>query len=217
VLKYLPGDKAKDARSFMMSLQYWLGGSPENIEALLLNLASNYVAPIVAQGKLTSQELIAPEVIPDKGIWHPVAPRVFDTLDEYMTWLRTEHAPSLGIDVETAPMVGVVLQKSHINTRDDAHYVSLIMEMEAKGALVVPTYTGSLDFSICIDSYFFNAAGKVTRQLLTQLAAPRPPPAHPLPLPNHDLTLTPTLSSTPPLPPPLNPNRDPALTRPPST
>ena len=173
VLKYLPGDKAKDARSFMMSLQYWLGGSPENIEALLLNLASNYVAPIVAQGKLTAEELIAPEVIPDKGIWHPVAPRVFDTLDEYMTWLRTEHAPSLGIDVDTAPLVGVVLQKSHINTRDDAHYVALIMEMEAKGALVVPTYTGSLDFSLCVDSYFFNAAGKVTR------LAPHPTPARP--------------------------------------
>ena len=197
MLKYLPGDKAKDARSFMMSLQYWLGGSPENIEALLLNLASNYVAPIVAQGKLTAEELIAPEVIPDKGIWHPVAPRVFDTLDEYMTWLRTEHAPSLGIDVDTAPLVGVVLQKSHINTRDDAHYVALIMEMEAKGALVVPTYTGSLDFSLCVDSYFFNAAGKVTR------LAPHPTPAQPSPLPNHDLTLPPTLSSTLPLPPPL--------------
>ena len=50
VLKYLPGDKAQDARSFMMSLQYWLGGSPENIEALLLNLANNYVEPIKEAG-----------------------------------------------------------------------------------------------------------------------------------------------------------------------
>jgi magnesium chelatase subunit H len=169
VLKYLPGDKAKDARTFMMSLQYWLGGSPENIEALLLNLASNYVKPIADAGLLTAVEVIAPEVIPDKGIWHPVAPRVFDTYDEYMTWLRTEHAPSLGIDVDTAPIIGVVLQKSHINTRDDAHYVALIMEMEAKGALVVPTYTGSLDFSLCVDSYFFNAAGKAAIDVMINL------------------------------------------------
>ena len=27
VLKFLPSDKAKDARSFMMSFQYWLGGN----------------------------------------------------------------------------------------------------------------------------------------------------------------------------------------------
>ena len=26
VLKFLPTDKAKDARNFMMSFQYWLGG-----------------------------------------------------------------------------------------------------------------------------------------------------------------------------------------------
>ena len=43
---YFEAKEAKDARAFMMSLQYWLGGSPENIEALLLNLANNYVGPI---------------------------------------------------------------------------------------------------------------------------------------------------------------------------
>ena len=54
VLKFLPGDKAKDARAFMMSLQYWLGGSPENIEALLLNLANNYVGDI-SEGNLLGE------------------------------------------------------------------------------------------------------------------------------------------------------------------
>ena len=33
VLKYLPGDKAADAKSFMMSFQYWLGGSPGEPQA----------------------------------------------------------------------------------------------------------------------------------------------------------------------------------------
>jgi magnesium chelatase subunit H len=27
----------------MMSFQYWLGGSPENLEAMLLMMANNYV------------------------------------------------------------------------------------------------------------------------------------------------------------------------------
>ncbi len=43
VLKYLPVEKAKDARSFMMSFQYWLGGSPENLENFLLMIADRYV------------------------------------------------------------------------------------------------------------------------------------------------------------------------------
>jgi len=163
VLKYLPGDKAKDARSFMMSLQYWLGGSPENIEALLLNLANNYVGEIAERGLLGEMKVVEPEVIPDRGIWHPVAPRVFETNSEYMEWIKTEHAPAMGIDVATAPVVGIVLQKSHINTKDDAHYVSLVMELEAKGAIVVPTYTGSLDFSQCIDEYFYSIVGGLSK------------------------------------------------------
>ena len=94
-------------------------------------------------------------MIPDKGIWHPMAPRVFETAAEYKEWLYKEHAPTVGIDPNDAPMVGIVLQKSHINTKDDAHYVALIMELEANGALVLPTYTGALDFSQCINDYFF--------------------------------------------------------------
>jgi magnesium chelatase subunit H len=152
VLKFLPGDKAKDARAFMMSLQYWLGGSPENIEALLLNLAGQYV---FEPGTLSGEIVSPPEVIPDQGIWHPMAPRVFEDTAEYMQWLRKDYAPSIGINPATAPVVGLILAKSHINTKDDAHYVAVIMEIEAQGGLVLPTYTGALDFSKCIDEYYF--------------------------------------------------------------
>src|ERR687885_1732859 len=43
VLKYLPMDKAQDARNFMLSFQYWLGGSSDNLENFLLMLADKYV------------------------------------------------------------------------------------------------------------------------------------------------------------------------------
>ena len=38
VLKSLPSNKAADARTFMMIFQYWLGGSLEKIESILLIL-----------------------------------------------------------------------------------------------------------------------------------------------------------------------------------
>lgn len=43
VLKYLPIDKAQDARNFMLSFQYWLGGNQENLENFLLMLADKCV------------------------------------------------------------------------------------------------------------------------------------------------------------------------------
>jgi len=44
VLKYLPMDKAQDARNFMLSF-HMAGRPPENLENFLLMLADKYVPP----------------------------------------------------------------------------------------------------------------------------------------------------------------------------
>merc|ERR1712127_365000 len=49
--------------------------------------------------------------------------------------------------------------RSHINTKDDTHYVSLIAELESRGARVVPDYSGGLDYSGPVEDYF-KANGK---------------------------------------------------------
>ena len=98
VLKYLPGDKAKDAKSFMMSFQYWLGGSPENLQSMLLSLATTYVPAVVEKADMASLDqegLIAePVLLPDKGIWHPLGPEVYQTAEDYFQWYETEHVRS---------------------------------------------------------------------------------------------------------------------------
>jgi len=162
VLKFLPSDKAADARTFMMSFQYWLGGSPENIESLLTMVGQDYVEPIKAnmEGK---EKMVAEEplLLPDKAIWHPVAPDVvFETNQDYFKWYDNEFCPDAGIDPKTAPTIGILLQKSHINTKDDTHYVSLIAELESRGARVVSVYSGGLDYSGPVKEYFYGPDGK---------------------------------------------------------
>ena len=73
VLKYLPVEKAQDARSFMLSFQYWLGGTPDNLRNFLLMLADKYVFPRNSEDRPEIQ-VADPEVFPDLGIWHPLAP-----------------------------------------------------------------------------------------------------------------------------------------------
>lgn len=162
VLKFLPSDKAADARTFMMSFQYWLGGSPENLESMLVQLGQDYVKPIkdsmVGKKKVEATE---PILLPDKAIWHPVAPKfVFETAESYFQWYDKEFCPEAGIDPKTAPTVGIILQKSHINTKDDTHYVSLISELETRGARVVSIYSGGLDFSGPVEEFFYDKNGK---------------------------------------------------------
>jgi len=161
VLKFLPSDKAADARTFMMSFQYWLGGSPENLESLLTMVGQDYASNVkeymIGKPKV---EAVEPVLLPDKAIWHPVAPSVvFETPSKYFEWYNQEFCPDAGIDPKTAPTVGLILQKSHINTKDDTHYVSLISELESRGARVVSIYSGGLDFSGPVEEYFYDAAG----------------------------------------------------------
>ena len=70
VLKFLPSEKAQDARNFVQSLQYWLGGNAENLENLLLNTATQYVPAL----KGADIDVLEPQLFPDVGIWHPMAP-----------------------------------------------------------------------------------------------------------------------------------------------
>lgn len=155
VLKYLPMDKAQDARNFMLSFQYWLGGSSENLENFLLMLADKYV--FKGQHKVSFQD---PVTYPDMGIWHPMAPNMFEDTKEYFNWYYNRNDISEDLKDPLAPCVGLVLQRTHLVTRDDAHYVAMIQELEAMGARVVCVFAGGLDFSKPVDAYFYDAVAK---------------------------------------------------------
>ncbi|QEY31871.1 magnesium chelatase subunit H [Synechococcus sp. RSCCF101] len=153
VLKYLPVEKAQDARSFMLSFQYWLGGTPENLRNFLLMLAEKYVFP-GAEGDAPTLAVADPVVFPDLGIWHPLAPAMFEDIREYLNW--TSSRSDLPEAAQRGPVIGLVLQRSHIVTGDEAHYVAVIQELEYRGARVIPVFCGGLDFSRPVNSFFYD-------------------------------------------------------------
>ncbi|MFN9545761.1 MAG: magnesium chelatase subunit H [Cyanobacteriota bacterium] len=153
VLKYLPVEKAQDARSFMLSFQYWLGGTPDNLRNFLLMLADKYVFAGGAAERPALQ-VADPVVFPDLGIWHPLAPGMFEDLKEYLNW--TASRPDLSEKARNGPVLGLVLQRSHIVTGDEAHYVAVIQEMEYRGATVIPVFCGGLDFSKPVNQFFYD-------------------------------------------------------------
>ncbi|MEH2369585.1 magnesium chelatase subunit H [Nostoc sp.] len=155
VLKFLPMDKAQDARNFMLSFQYWLGGSPENLENFLLMLADKYVFKGLDKQNFAPSTYEQPVVYPDLGIWHPLAPSMFEDVREYLNWYTARKDISSDLKDPLAPCVGLVLQRTHLVTGDDAHYVAMVQELEALGARVLPVFAGGLDFSKPVDAYFY--------------------------------------------------------------
>ena len=75
VLKYLPSDKAQDARLYILSLQFWLGGSPDNLMNFLKMISGSYVPAL----KGTTIEYSDPVLFLDSGIRHPLAPCMYDS------------------------------------------------------------------------------------------------------------------------------------------
>jgi magnesium chelatase subunit H len=160
VLKYLPIEKAQDARNFMLSFQYWLGGSADNLENFLLMLTDRYILSV--EGKSSAQPMVYqdPVTYPDMGIWHPLATGMYEDIKEYLNW----YASRLDLPLEQrqgqrdaqVPTIGVVLQRTHLVTGDDAHYVAMVQELEYLGARVIPVFAGGLDFSKPVESYFYD-------------------------------------------------------------
>lgn len=151
VLKYLPVEKAQDARNFMLSFQYWLGGNADNLENFLLMLSDKYVYPDKQDKDFKYAE---PITYPDMGIWHPLAPKMFEDIQEYLAWFNNRKDISDDLKDPLAPCVGLVLQRTHLVTQDNAHYVAMVQELECMGARVIPVFAGGLDFSKPVDAYF---------------------------------------------------------------
>jgi len=154
VLKYLPVEKAQDARNFMLSFQYWLGGSADNLENFLLMMTDKYIL----EGQLNTDAMNyeEPVVYPDMGIWHPLAPKMFESSKEYLQWYTNRDDINDDLKDPLAPCIGLVLQRTHLVTGDDAHYVAMLQEFEYRGARVIPVFAGGLDFSKPVDEFFWD-------------------------------------------------------------
>ena len=107
---------------------------------------------------------------------------MYEDVKEYLNWYDTRKDMAFERD---APIIGLVLQRSHLVTGDEGHYSGVVSEMEARGAKVrrlrvaaaggqlvaavmtaatwrmqvVPVFAGGLDFSLPVRKYFYDPLG----------------------------------------------------------
>ena len=141
ILRFIPG-KAQDMRAWFLSMQYWLGGSDDNIEAMIRFLVARYADRPEWRG-ITAAE---PAEYPDVGLYHPA--------------LRARHKGGIVTDAGLLPRpanavgtVGIVMLRSYILSGDTAHYDAVIEALEARGLAVVPGFASGLDARPAIDAY----------------------------------------------------------------
>ncbi|MEM7546230.1 MAG: magnesium chelatase subunit H [Pseudomonadota bacterium] len=143
ILRFIPG-KAQDLRAWFLMMQYWLGGSDDNVEGMVRFLISRYAADEAWRGTKAP----APVEYPDVGLYHP----------DLKARITTDIA-DLPRRAKPVATIGVLMMRSYVLSSDTAHYDEVIRAMEAKGLNVVPAFAAGLDGRPAIDAYF--QGGKV--------------------------------------------------------
>jgi magnesium chelatase subunit H len=157
MLRFIPGT-AQDVRAYFLTLQYWLGGSDENMV--------NLVRHVVDRGAEGPRRVLrglfkaaAPVEYPEVGVYHP------------------RLAGRLGSDAAALPLppqrdvkgtVGILLLRSYLLSNNAKHYDGVIAALEARGLRVVPAFAAGLDARPAIDKYFMHD-GRVTVDAVVSL------------------------------------------------
>lgn len=139
ILKFLPG-KAQDLRAWFLVMQYWLGGSDDNVRAMVQFLLNRYAKDT---GWVAAPEAAAPIDYPDTGLYHPDLPQRITT-----------DAADIPGPKGAKITVGVVMLRSYVLSADTAHYDGVIRTLEAKGMRVLPAFAGGLDARPAVETYF---------------------------------------------------------------
>ena len=145
ILRFVPGT-AQDLRAYFLTLQYWLGGSQENILNLTLYLVDRYARHALAKSS-PEIKVGAPAEYPEVGVYHPrMQPRLHAELNKLPVLVKPAAAKG---------RVGVLLLRSYLIANNAQHYDAVIAALEVQGLQVVPAFAAGLDSRPAIQAYFF--------------------------------------------------------------
>ena len=139
ILKFIPG-KAQDLRAWFLVMQYWLGGSDDNVRAMIQFLLNRYAT---SADWSVRPDAALPIDYPDVGLYHPDLPQRITT-----------DAADISGPKGAEMTVGIVMLRSYVLAGDTDHYDGVIRAFEARGMRVLPAFSGGLDARPAIDTYF---------------------------------------------------------------
>ena len=144
MLRFIPGT-AQDVRAYFLAMQYWLGGSDENVLNLVRHLVDRYAdgprRPLRGLHKAA-----APVEYPEVGVYHPrMRPRLA---------AEAQALPPLPDGMPVRGTVGLLLLRSYLLAGNAGHYDGVVAAMESRGLRVVPAFAAGLDARPAIERFF---------------------------------------------------------------
>ena len=157
LLRFVPNaGKLRDAKNYLLLMSYFLQPTPNNIRSMIMLALKEYVD----DQRLRTIEVPVPEVVPSIAIYHPDAPALFESFEDYERWYldqrRKSEAQSPNDKSTLSPesTIGLLLMRPQIVSKARGHYDSMIRAIEAEGLSVIPAISTLMDNREACEKFF---------------------------------------------------------------
>lgn len=158
LLRFVPNaGRLRDAKNYLLLVSYFLQPTRGNIKSMVLLALKEYVA----DDRLKSVDVPAPEAVASVAIYHPDAPALFESFQAYAQWYRIERPKAKGqsrknveLSLDPAATIGLLLMRPQIVSNSRKHYDSLIRAIEAEGLNVIPAISTLMDNREACEKFF---------------------------------------------------------------
>ncbi len=159
--------RLRDVKNYLYLFCYFLQPTPRNIRSMILFALKHYVK----DGRLRKLKINipAPEALPSAAIYHPDAPKLFETFEEYRKWylrpspkskLQSSKAKQLALDADST--VGLLLMRPQVVSKTTKHYDALIHAIEDEGLSVIPAISTLMDNREACQNFFMDTSKSPT-------------------------------------------------------
>lgn len=150
ILKFVPNaGKLGDIKNYLLLFGYFLQPTPNNIRSMLLCAIKQY-----APGDHHSIKIESAEAMPVMGVYHPDAPKLFETFEAYRKWYERKRRRALDRD----QTIGLLLMRPQIVSDARRHYDGLIRALEKEGLSVIPAISTFMDNREACRKFFLEEA-----------------------------------------------------------
>lgn len=173
LLKFVPGEKASDLRTWLEAYRYWNQSGLVNARSMLQLLLERCVVREAVGDDTQPRHSAIPDVVitPGIGLLHPYRSNYYWTSPrEYLDWrIKTARERSES-NLLQAPRVAVLLYRKHVIS--GLRYINdLIVQMEQQGLLPIPIFINGVEAHTIVRDLLTSAnkeemvrTGKVMRE-----------------------------------------------------
>src|SRR5262245_45960040 len=156
LLRFVPNaGPLRDAKNYLLLVSYFLQPTPNNIRSMILLALKEYVD----DEQLKKIDVPAPEAVPSVAIYHPDAPSLFGTFEDYENWYRSQRRKSKAQSpkinsLDPKSTIGLLLLRPQIVSNSRKHYDAVIRAIEGEGLNVIPAISTLMDNRDACERFF---------------------------------------------------------------